>query len=75
MKWLPMALHGVKVWIPGDAAAGNNFPVAPDEHVTDGQLNDNCFKSPSYAHHWPGVGIVRHLNQIGTFEDLKPREV
>jgi hypothetical protein len=74
MKWLPKTLHGVKVWITDEAAATRDFPIAPDEHITDGQLNDQCFKTPSYAHHWPGVGIVKHLAPIGQFEDLKPWE-
>lgn len=74
-RWIRKSLNGVPVWILPAVLAGKfDGSLAPDAHITDGDLDwSKCFASESYAHVYADGSIWRHRKQIATVADLVPR--
>ena len=73
-KWIHVELpgHGT-FWVYESVLGGHRpGPLAPEEHVVDGELNfPQCFMGGSYAHVFPDL-IMRYGEQIGVRGDLVP---
>lgn len=65
---------GIIVWIePSLLKDGATGPLAPDEHVEDGELNiATCFSGDSFAHAYADGSVMRYGREVGTKKDIVP---
>lgn len=75
MPWIHVELpgHG-RFWIESAVLEGRETgPLAPEDHISDGQLDwSRCFDSDSYAHVFSEGRIQRYGVVIGNIRDLVP---
>jgi hypothetical protein len=73
-------LPALRIHIPGhgefwlqSGTLDEDGAVSPDHHChDDGSLNLNtCFNGDSYAHYFPGRGVLRYNRQICTTEEIQ----
>ena len=65
--------HGT-FYVEDDVLRGERTgPIAPEDHIVDGELDwSRCFSSDSYAHCCEGGTIKRYQCDIGHIRDLRP---
>lgn len=64
-----VTINGVKVWAGENK--GEGYPLAPVDHVKDGELCVDCWHGiNTYAHVYESGTILRHGEKIGAEADL-----
>jgi hypothetical protein len=73
-RWIEVEFNGLRLFVEENVLRGEgDGPLAPPEHIEDGELNPfACFRSDSYAHVRSDGVIKRFRAVIGTVADLKP---
>ena len=68
-------IHGVEVWVQRPTLEpGSDGPLAPKEHIIDGNLNPQYYLADSYAHAYSDGRVLRYYKQIGTKADITVEE-
>lgn len=72
MEPVRVRFNGLELWWLRDKEGGG--PLAPLDHCDEnGEIVDDvtAMLGESYAHVFPGIGIMRYNEKIGTVDDLE----